>query len=87
MRRALVKNGPQELGRSRGGFGTKIHAACDGLGTPVKFLLTPSQTHDITQAAPRRKGLASEQVIADKGDDGDQVLQTIHLAATMILHA
>jgi putative transposase len=44
----------------------------------VKFLLTPGQTHDITQAAPLLEGLAAEQVIADKGYDGDQVLQTIH---------
>ena len=49
----------------------KIHMVCDGLGNPVKFLLTPDLTHDITQAAPRRKGLAAEQVIADKRYDGD----------------
>ncbi len=48
------KNGHRELGRLRGGFGTKIHAACDELGNLVKFLLTPGQTHDITQAVPRR---------------------------------
>ena len=33
----------------------------------MTFLLTPDQTHEITQAAPLRKGLAAEQVIADKG--------------------
>ena len=43
----------------------------------MKFLLTPGQTHDITQAAPLLKGLRADQVIADKGYDGDQVLQTI----------
>ena len=43
----------------------------------MKFLLTPGQTHDITQAAPLLAGLAAEQVIADKGYDGDQVLQMI----------
>jgi len=44
----------------------------------VKFLLTPGQTHDITQAAPLLEGLAAEQVIADKGYDGDKVLQIVH---------
>ena len=44
----------------------------------MKFLLTPGQTHGITQAAPLLEGLAAEQVIADKGYDGDKVLQTIH---------
>ena len=77
MRRALKKSGDQELGRSHGGFGTKIHAACDGLGNPVKFLLTPGQTHDITQAEPLLEGLAAEYVIADKGYDGDRLLRTI----------
>ena len=52
MRPVLEKSGVQELGRPRGGFGTKIHAVCDRLGNPVKFLLTPGQTPDITQAAP-----------------------------------
>lgn len=66
------------MGRSRGGLGTKINAACDGLGNPVKFLLTPGQAHDITQAALLLEGLAAEQVIADKGYDGDEVLRTIH---------
>ncbi len=44
----------------------------------MKFLLTPGQTHDITQAAPLLEGLAAEQVIADKGYDGDKVLQIVH---------
>ena len=43
----------------------------------MNFLLTPGQTQDITQAAPVLEGLAAEQVIADKGYDGDKVLQTI----------
>jgi hypothetical protein len=34
------------LGRSRGGFSTKIHA----LGNPLKFILTAGQRNDITQA-------------------------------------
>lgn len=44
----------------------------------MKFLLTPGQTHDITQAAPLLEGRAAEQVIADKGYDGDKVLQIVH---------
>lgn len=34
------------LGRSRGGFGTKIHILCDGEGHPLHFHLSPGQTHD-----------------------------------------
>ena len=36
------------LGRSRGGFSTKIHILCDGHGHPLHFHLTPGQTHEST---------------------------------------
>ena len=29
---------------------TKIHALVDALGNPLRFLLTPGQTHDLTGA-------------------------------------
>jgi hypothetical protein len=31
-------NETQALGRSKGGFTTKIHALVDGLGNPIKFI-------------------------------------------------
>lgn len=34
------------LGRSRGGFSTKIHLLCDGEGHPLHFHLTPGQAHE-----------------------------------------
>ncbi len=34
------------LGRSRGGFSTKIHILCDGLGHPLHFHLTPGEQHE-----------------------------------------
>ncbi|PJF33852.1 MAG: IS5/IS1182 family transposase, partial [Phototrophicales bacterium] len=34
------------LGRSRGGFTTKIHITVDGLGNPLQFLLTPGHAND-----------------------------------------
>ena len=52
---APKKNGgqvSQALGRSRGGFTTKIHVVVDGLGNPLRFTLTAGQVHDVTQ--PRR---------------------------------
>src|SRR5207302_7138527 len=59
----------QALGRSRGGFGTKIHAAVNGLGLPVRLVLTPGQAADVTQAETPIEGAPFEVVIADKGDD------------------
>lgn len=45
------KRDPEEpadhaLGRSRGGFSTKIHAVCEGDGLPLSFELSPGQTHE-----------------------------------------
>jgi len=52
VRRGWWKKGdPEEpgdhaLGRSRGGFSTKIHILCDGNGLPLGFHLTAGQTHE-----------------------------------------
>lgn len=51
--RRWKKGDPEEpldhaLGRSRGGFSTKIHVLCDGNGLPLGFHLTPGQTHEST---------------------------------------
>jgi len=41
----------EALGRSRGGFTTKIHIRAEGLGKPVTFSLTGGQVHDSQQFA------------------------------------
>ena len=70
--------GPQALGRSRGGFSTKIHAACDSHGNPLRFILTPGQASDHTQAHALLEDFqAEEAVLADKGYDSDRLVETI----------
>ena len=64
---ALKTSGGQDsqaLGRSRGGFSTKIHVAVDGLGNPLRFQLSAGQQHDITCAEALIDGYSSEYVIA-----------------------
>ncbi|WP_354494741.1 MULTISPECIES: transposase [Mesorhizobium] len=64
------KKGTQEtetLGRSRGGFTTKLHARCDAKGRPLGFVLTPGQTHDTQGVAPLFRmiaGLPPNRLIA-----------------------
>ena len=70
-RRSTKKQGGQSLGRSRGGFSTKIHIATDALGNALRFILTGGERHDITQAAALVEDLAAEHVIADKGYDSE----------------
>ena len=67
----------QALGRSRGGFGTKIHGGVNGLGLPVKLILTPGQAADVTQAEALIEGVPIEVVIGDKGYDSRAVVQAI----------
>ena len=69
--RERKKNGDQCLGRSRGGFSTKIHVATDALGNAVRFILTGGQRHDMTQAEALIENLSADHVIADKGYDSD----------------
>jgi transposase len=66
--------GDQALGRSRGGFGTKIHIAVDALGNPVDFILTGGQEADVTQAEPLIDEHKADAYILDKAYDGDAVV-------------
>jgi|SRR5262245_33180628 len=70
---------PQDhaLGRSRGGFGTKVHLVCDGQGIRLAVWLTPGQRHESQAFAivllrakrPRRAGQRRwpRQVAGDRG--------------------
>lgn len=59
----------QGLGRSKGGFTSKIHASADALGNPLIFIVTPGQRNDITQASDLLGTIMDAYVIADKGYD------------------
>jgi transposase len=67
----------QALGRSRGGFGTKVHGGVNGLGQPVELTLTPGQASDIGQAEGLIAGHAPEVVVADKGYDKKGLVEVI----------
>ncbi len=67
----------QALGRSRGGFGTKIYGGVSGLGLPVKLILTPGQAADVTQAKALIEDVPIEVVIDDKGYDSRAVVEVI----------
>ena len=69
--------GGQALGRSRGGFGTKIHGAVSGLGLPARLNLSPGQDADITHADGLLDGFAPAVVVADKGHDEQALADAI----------
>jgi len=78
--RSIKKSGGQEsqaLGRSRGGFSTKIHIAVDALGNPLRLILTAGQRHDSPQASALIDGFEPQVLIADKGYDSGPLLESI----------
>ena len=68
-RRRRKKGDPEEpvdhaLGRSKGGFTTKIHLLADGNGNPLGFHITAGQVHDSTvvdEVMIKANGLADSE--------------------------
>jgi transposase len=63
------------LGRSRGGFSTKINARTNAEGLPIGFVITPGEAHDITAflALMQEVNCDPEQLLGDKGYYSDAV--------------
>ena len=62
------------IGRSKGGLTTKIHAAVDALGLPIRFAITPGQWGDSPQARGLIEGLTeAEHIIMDAAYDADHL--------------
>jgi len=59
------------LGRSCGGFTTKIHAKVDALGNLLNFIITPGYVSDITKAETLIGAASESYVLGDKGYDSD----------------
>ena len=56
---------------------TKVHAATDALGNPVRLLFGPGQRHDATRSHELIDGFEPDAVIADKGYDADRFREAI----------
>ena len=56
---------------------TKIQAAVDALGNPVRFILTRGQSSEYDQAAALLEGFQANFVLADKGYDSDDFIEKI----------
>ena len=76
---------PEALGRSVGGFSTKIHMVCDALGLPVRFLLSGGEVHDSKMAAALIEGLVAEHFLADKGYDSQSLVAAAEAEGMTVL--
>lgn len=63
--------GAQALGRSRGGFTTKLHALVSEDGQLMRWMLTAGQVNDITQAAELVRRRDGDVIIGDRAYDSD----------------
>lgn len=64
----------EEIGRSKGGLNTKLHALCDALGNPVAFHLMPGHLHDVHGADALRHKVVGRfgALLADRAYEAQQ---------------
>ena len=79
--RALYKNGPQAIGKSRGGWNTKVHLVAANARTAIAFALSPGNAHDapegralLTELGPMPEGLP---MLMDRAYEGDETRQLV----------
>ena len=70
----------EALGRSRGGYSSKIHVSVDALGNPRKVMLSGGQVHDLKMAAGLIENEYMGAVVADKAYDSDLFIDFIEQA-------
>lgn len=76
----------QGLGRSKGGFSSKLHAACDSHGNPLRFFVTAGQRSDYIKALDLIEGQVMGALIADKGYDANYMVEAaINIGAKAVI--
>lgn len=80
---ALGGQAQEALGRSCGGFSTKIHAKVDAFGLPLTFMLSPGQAHEINMAIPLLNESACDYLIADRAYDCMEFRNTLAKQGTI----
>ena len=70
----VADNNHQDMGRSRGGLTSKIHAVVDTNGLPVHLALTPGEAHDNRLCSVLLSALLPQtMLLADRGYDADWI--------------
>lgn len=76
------KNGPQAIGKSCGGWTTKIHLVSADARTAIAFSLSPGQAHDAPQGRKLLRGMAerpsgSLTLVMDRAYEDDRTRQLV----------
>ena len=76
---ALKKNGPQAIGKSRGGWTTKIHMVAADARTAITFSLSPGQAHDAPEGRKLLNRLGQQHdhpsLLMDRAYEGNETRQ------------
>jgi transposase len=70
---AVTGQANEALGRSRGGFSTKIHCKIDALGYPLRTIISGGEEADIKYANALVNNEPCDYLLADRGYDADQL--------------
>ena len=65
------------MGRSRGGFSTKLHAVVDTKGRPLYVALTPGQRHELIAAPDLLNHANGKALIGDTGYDSNEFVKAV----------
>lgn len=70
----IADSNHQDMGRSRGGLTSEIHAVVDTNGLPVHLALTPGEAHDNRLCSVLLSALLPQtMLLADRGYDADWI--------------
>ena len=84
----------QALGRSVGGFSTKVHIKAEGFGKPMHFVLTPGERHEtvafgslVKGGKVKRQGRGrpkhrSQYLVGDKAYSSQEIRQQLRRSNT-----
>ena len=65
------------MGRSRGGFSTKLHAVVDTKARPLYVTLTPGQRHEMVAAPDLLSHATGKALIGDTGYDSNEFVRAV----------
>ncbi len=77
----------QDVGVSRGGKNTKIHAVVDGLGNPLKLIFTGGEIHDSKMGVPLLEefDLQGRYILGDKAYGTTELLTYIRSSGGLVV--
>ena len=79
--RGIKKNGPQAIGKSRGGWTTKIHLVAANARTAITFALSPGHAHDAPEGRELLRDLGpclpALPLLMDRAYEGNETRQLV----------